>query len=120
LDEAIKYYQKSLTEHRTPDTLKKLNDTEKLKVKREKEAYRNPELSDKAREEGNELFKKNEFANAVAKYTEAIKRNENDPRAYSNRAACYTKLMAYPEALKDCEMCISLDPSFGMLIIFFI
>jgi stress-induced-phosphoprotein 1 len=51
LDEAIKYYQKSLTEHRTPDTLKKLNDTEKLKVKREKEAYRNPELSDKAREE---------------------------------------------------------------------
>ncbi|CAB4381068.1 unnamed protein product [Rhizophagus irregularis] len=112
LDEAIKYYQKSLTEHRTPDTLKKLNDTEKLKVKKEKEAYYNPELSDKAREEGNELFKKNDFANAVAKYTEAIKRNEKDPRAYSNRAACYTKLMAYPEALKDCETCISLDPTF--------
>ncbi len=25
--------------------------------------------------------------------------------------------MAYPEALKDCETCISLDPSFGMLMI---
>ncbi|RIA82220.1 putative heat shock protein 70-interacting protein [Glomus cerebriforme] len=112
LDEAIKYYQKSLTEHRTPDTLKKLNDTQKLKIKKEKEAYYNPELSDKAREEGNELFKKNDFANAVAKYSEAIKRNENDPRAYSNRAACYTKLMAYLEALKDCETCISLDPTF--------
>ncbi|GBC09925.1 hypothetical protein RclHR1_09200010 [Rhizophagus clarus] len=112
LDEAIKYYQKSLTEHRTPDTLKKLNDAEKLKVKREKEAYYDPELSDKAREEGNELFKKNDFANAVAKYTEAIKRNEKDKRAYSNRAACYSKLMAYPEAIKDCETCISLDPTF--------
>ncbi|CAG8537095.1 10334_t:CDS:10 [Funneliformis caledonium] len=93
LDDAIKYYQKSLTEH-------------------QKEAYHNPELSDKAREEGNELFKKNEFVKAVTSYTEAIKRNEKDPRAYSNRAACYTKLMAYPEALKDCETCISLDPSF--------
>ncbi|CAI2165459.1 2680_t:CDS:10 [Funneliformis geosporum] len=112
LDDAIKYYQKSLTEHRTPDTLKKLNDAQKLKVKKEKEAYFNPGLSDKAREEGNELFKKNDFVKAVTSYTEAIKRNEKDPKAYSNRAACYTKLMAYPEALKDCETCISLDPSF--------
>ncbi|CAG8498015.1 299_t:CDS:10 [Ambispora gerdemannii] len=111
-DDAIKYYNKSLTEHRTPDILKKLNEIEKLRVKREKEAYYNPELSDQARERGNELFKKNDFAGAVKEYTEAIKRNEKDPRAYSNRAACYTKLMAFQEALKDCETCISFDPTF--------
>jgi len=112
LEEAIKYFNKSLTEHRTPEILGKLRDTEKLKVKKEKESYFNPELSDKAREAGNELFKKSAFADAVKEYTEAIKRNENDPRAYSNRAACYTKLMAFQEALKDCETCINLDPSF--------
>ncbi|CAG8440393.1 5074_t:CDS:10 [Ambispora leptoticha] len=111
-DDAIKCYNKSLTEHRTPDILKKLQEIEKLKLKREKEAYYNPELSDQARERGNELFKKNDFAGAVKEYTEAIKRNENDPRAYSNRAACYTKLMAFQEALKDCETCINLDPTF--------
>ena len=33
-------------------------------------------------------------------------------QAYSNRAASYTKLGAMPEALKDAEKCIELDPSF--------
>ncbi|CAG8525898.1 18364_t:CDS:10, partial [Racocetra fulgida] len=112
LDDAIKYYGKSLAEHRTPEILTKSNEIKKLKDKREKESYYNPELSEKAREAGNELFKKNDFAGAVQQYTEAIKRNENDPKSYSNRAACYTKLMAFPEALKDCETCISLDPTF--------
>lgn len=57
LDEAIKYYGKSLTEHRTPETLQKLRDTEKLKKEQEKAAYYNPELADQAREKGNALFK---------------------------------------------------------------
>jgi stress-induced-phosphoprotein 1 len=57
LDNAIKYYGKSLTEHRTPETLQKLRDAEKLKKEQEKAAYYNPELADKAREEGNAFFK---------------------------------------------------------------
>ncbi|KAG0276742.1 Hsp90 cochaperone [Linnemannia exigua] len=112
LAEAIKYYGKSLAEHRTPDILAKLKEAEKAKAKAEKEAYRDPALSAEARDRGNALFKQSDFAGAVKEYTEAIKRDDTDPRAYSNRAACYTKLMAINEALKDCETCISLDPKF--------
>ena len=115
LEEAIKYYQKSLAEHRTADVLKKLQELEKVKKQKEKEAYKNVELADKAREEGNEAFKAGNWTKAVERYTEAIKRNDTDPRAYSNRAACYTKLMAFPEAMKDCEKAIELDPSFGIV-----
>ncbi|CAO3608438.1 unnamed protein product [Mucor hiemalis] len=112
MDEAIKYYGKSLTEHRTPETLQKLRDSEKLKKEQEKAAYYNPELADQAREKGNALFKAAKWPEAVEQYTEAIKRNDKDVRPYSNRAACYLKLMAIHEAEKDADKCIELDPTF--------
>lgn len=112
LAQAIKFFQKSLTEHRTPDILTKLREAEKAKAEADKQAYIDPEKAEKAREEGNEAFKKGDFAGAQKHYSEAIKRLPSDPRAYNNRAACYTKLLALPEALKDAETAISIDPTF--------
>ncbi|KAJ3405438.1 Hsp90 cochaperone [Chytridiales sp. JEL 0842] len=112
LTNAIRFYEKSLAEHRTADVLTKLRECEKQKKLAEKEAYRSIPLSDAARERGNELFKASKFADAVSEYTEAIKRNDKDPRNFSNRAACYIKLMALPEAERDCEEAIKLDENF--------
>ncbi|VDB90060.1 unnamed protein product [Peniophora sp. CBMAI 1063] len=109
---AVKYYQKSLTEHRTPDILAKLREAEKAQAEAEKAAYVDPALSEKAREEGNAAFKAGDWPGAVKHYTEAIKRNPSDPRGYNNRSNAYTKLMALSEALKDAEEAIKIDPTF--------
>ena len=49
LGNAITYYQKAQTEHRTPEVLAKLRAAEKAKVIKERESYINPEEAEKAR-----------------------------------------------------------------------
>ncbi|KAJ7087252.1 activator of Hsp70 and Hsp90 chaperone [Mycena belliarum] len=110
LASAIKYFQKSLTEHRTPDILNKLRDAERSKTEADKQAYIDPAKSAEAREAGNVLFKGGDFAGAVKNYTESIKRDPGDARGYNNRAAAYAKLVAFPEALKDVNEAIKIDP----------
>eukprot|EP00878_Enallax_costatus_P004085 GHUV01004311.1.p1 GENE.GHUV01004311.1~~GHUV01004311.1.p1 ORF type:complete len:462 (+),score=153.33 GHUV01004311.1:746-2131(+) len=108
LEEAIAAYNKSLTEHRTADTLKKLNDTEKaLKEKTEKE-YINMDVSTQEKDLGNTAFKEQRYPEAVQHYQEALKRgppsvNPEAYKVYSNLAACYTKLGAYPEGVKAAD-----------------
>ncbi|ORX50065.1 chaperone activator Sti1 [Piromyces finnis] len=111
-DNAIKFYNKSLAEHRTPQVLEVLRKTEKEKEEAAKLAYHDVAKADEARNQGNILFKEGKFSEAVKFYTEAIKRNEDDPRNWNNRATCYIKLMAISEAEKDADECIKRDPNF--------
>lgn len=112
LASAIDHYNKSLTEHRTPDVLNKLRATERNKTEATRVAYIDPDKAEEAREEGNKLFKETDFPGAVAAYSEMIKRAPEDPRGYSNRAAAFIKLFEFPSALDDCDLAIKKDPIF--------
>lgn len=105
-------YEKALTEHRTPENRSALSEVESLIKKKDKEAYIDPEISAEEKAKGNEFFKTGDFKTAEKHYSEAIKRNPTDAKIFSNRAACYTKLMAFDLALADCDSSIKMDPSF--------
>lgn len=49
---AIETFQKALTEHRNPDTLKKLNEAEKAKKELEQQEFFDPMIADEEREKG--------------------------------------------------------------------
>ncbi|KAI5964164.1 STI1 [Candida pseudojiufengensis] len=112
LENAVKYFDKSLTEHRTPDVLSKLRSTQREIKLREAKAYINPEKAEEARLEGKEYFTKQDWPNAVKAYGEMIKRAPDDARGYSNRAAALIKLLSFPDAVRDCDIAIEKDPDF--------
>jgi len=112
LDEAIRAFEDSMMEDRTEEVQKLLKQTNALKKKHDEEAYMSPEKCEEARQEGNELFKAGKFPQAIAKYEEAMKRDPKAHLPYSNRAACYQKLMEWQLALKDAETCVEMCPTF--------
>ena len=112
LVQAVDNYNRSLTEHRTPDVLNKLRVAERAKTEADKQEYIDPEMAEAAREEGNKKFKETDFPGAVAAYTEMVKRAPEDPRGYSNRAAAFIKLFEFPSAVEDCNLAIKKDPKF--------
>jgi stress-induced-phosphoprotein 1 len=112
LTNAIANYQKSLTEHRTPDVVNKLRLAEQNKIESARQAYIDPEKAEEARELGNQKFKESDWPGAVEAYTEMTKRAPEDPRGYSNRAAAFIKLLEFPSAIEDCDKAIQKDPKF--------
>ncbi|XP_035732907.1 stress-induced-phosphoprotein 1-like [Vespa mandarinia] len=106
------YYEKSMSEHRTPEIKTLLSDIDKIIKEEERKAYIDPVKAEEEKELGNQKYKDGDYPAAIKHYSEAIRRNPDDPKYYSNRAACYTKLAAFDLGLKDCEKCVEIDPKF--------
>lgn len=111
-EQALQAYDRSLTENRCEEVTKRKKEIEQeWKLKKERD-YCNPELGDQERVKGNEEFQAGHFPEAIAHYSEALKRNPTDARVWSNRAACYMKCMDWSRAMSDCDEALKCDPKF--------
>lgn len=111
-DESIKFLEKSLMEDMNQKVKDEKRRVEKLKKDTEEQRYINPELGEKERELGNELFKQGKWPEALKHYEEAIRRNPKDVKAHSNKGTCLIKLMDFPGASKSLEKALEIDPNF--------
>lgn len=56
--------------------------------------------------EGNDYYKKRDFAKALELYSEAVALNENEVTYYNNKAACYFEMKDFDRCIEECEMAI--------------
>lgn len=62
---------------------------------------------------GNTHMKSKDYEKAVAEYTKAIESNHSSEVYFCNRAAAYTNMDKFHEALDDCKRAIALNPDYA-------
>ena len=70
------------------------------------------ERGDKKKNEGNELFKKQKYDEAIRLYSEAIDLDPTSHVYFSNRSACYLAQHLWDKAENDASECVHLNDTF--------
>ena len=71
------------------------------------------EDAEAAKTKGNAFLSAKNFADAVSSYSEAVRLWPTNAVYYSNRAAAYTHMQMYEEAIADCTKAVELKPDFS-------
>ncbi|XP_009074349.1 PREDICTED: tetratricopeptide repeat protein 12, partial [Acanthisitta chloris] len=76
---------------------------EKDAKERAERRRRNEHLANALKEEGNDAFRRGDYALAIQRYSEGLEKQKDKQELYTNRAQAYLKLQEYEKAIGDCE-----------------
>ncbi|XP_015277470.1 PREDICTED: tetratricopeptide repeat protein 12 [Gekko japonicus] len=85
---------------------------EKDANERARRRRKNEALANALKEQGNDAFSRGDFAAAIQKYTEGLKKQKDMPALYANRAQAYIKLQEHEKAILDCEWALRCDEKY--------
>jgi len=113
LDAALGYLEDSCREVNDSKVRSRMKKLKQRKRKADAQSLLSPEDALEYKSKGDDFFRAGNFREAVDMYTEAIKRNPNDPKVYNNRSTSFCKFMAWAPALEDAEKAIALSPTWS-------
>ncbi|XP_065881191.1 uncharacterized protein [Euphorbia lathyris] len=77
------------------------------------QSYNRNSLAETLKSQGNQAMQAKSYADAIELYSCAISLFENNAVYYCNRAAAYTQIQKYAEAIRDCLKSIEIDPNYS-------
>ena len=107
--QSIQNFKLSINEHKDDRIVEQLIEIEKQFKKYNDQKYINPEIAINNNEKANQLYNDGKIEDALEQYTEAIKRDPDNPKYYCNRSEAFLKVLSFNEAIKDCDKAIELD-----------
>jgi len=112
LAEAVEAYNHGLLEDYNDQLKTALKKTQAVKKKKDDLAYLDPAKGEEHKQKGNKFYEEGKWTDAIGEYTESLRRDPKNYKIFSNRAACFTKLMDWGSALEDIDTCLKIDPTF--------
>ncbi|KAA0155730.1 hypothetical protein FNF27_05687 [Cafeteria roenbergensis] len=110
---AIDLYEKAQAESASAPIDRRIKQLRKQLAEKEALDYLDAEKGKEAKERGNEAFKSCNFTDAIDHYSEAIRRDPENPIYWTNRATAKCKVMDFGGALDDSVKAIKIDPSYA-------
>ncbi|GAV71978.1 TPR_2 domain-containing protein/TPR_11 domain-containing protein [Cephalotus follicularis] len=77
------------------------------------EAYNQNTLAETLKSQGNGAMQSKLYSEAIELYSLAIALCENNAVYYCNRAAAYTQINSYADAIRDCYKSVEIDPNYS-------
>lgn len=119
-EDAMTWYQKSLTESRDPAVKTKMDKLKKKTAEAKKKAYLSDEKFAESKEMAKQHFISGDFSAAMRSYSDCLERkchkdkNNHKPLSviYSNLAGCHHKRLEWAGAVAQADKAIELDPTF--------
>eukprot|EP01017_Pseudomicrothorax_dubius_P004120 TRINITY_DN10756_c0_g2_i2.p1 TRINITY_DN10756_c0_g2~~TRINITY_DN10756_c0_g2_i2.p1 ORF type:complete len:555 (-),score=157.28 TRINITY_DN10756_c0_g2_i2:62-1690(-) len=110
---AVVWLERSMAWASTATVREELDKVLEAKQKQDDKEYVNEEIGAKMREEGNQRYSNDLWEEAIRLYQEAIRRNPNDAKAYSNTALCALRLKQNQMALQMIEKALQIEPNYA-------
>ncbi|XP_061449110.1 tetratricopeptide repeat protein 12 isoform X3 [Rhineura floridana] len=76
---------------------------------RTRKRKQNEALANALKEKGNDAFSKGDYALAIQRYTDGLRKQKDMQVLYTNRAQAYMKLQDYEKAISDCDWALRCD-----------